>query len=125
MLKIRLQRIGRKNDPSFRMIVTDSRRAAKKSNFVEVVGSYDARKGTPAINAERVKHWMSVGAQASGTVHNILVSSKVVGEKKRNVLPKKTVPAKAAEAVAEVAPEPTPIVPAEEAPAPEAAVEAA
>ena len=94
------------------MIVTDSRRAAKKSNFVEVVGAYDARKGTPAINTDRVKHWMSQGAQASDTVHNLLVSAKVTGEKKRNVLPKKTVPVKVAEkaeeAPAPVAPQPAP-----------------
>lgn len=129
MLKVRLQRVGRKNDPSFRMIVTDSRRAAKKSNFVEIVGAYDARKGEPQIKADRVKYWMSVGAQVSGTVHNLLVNAKIVDGKKVNVLPKKTAPKKEEPIVEEAAPvaavaeAPAEETPAEEAPVAEASVE--
>ena len=90
MLAIRLQRVGRKNDPSFRVIVTDSKLKPKTGNFLEILGSYDARKGKPVIHTDRVKHWLSVGAQASGTVHNMLVDLKVVTGKKVNVLGKKT-----------------------------------
>lgn len=90
MLAIRLKRIGRKNDPSFRVIVQDSRRHPTKGNVVEYVGSYDARKGKPEINVERVKYWLSVGAQASDTVHNLLVDARAIPEKKRNALNKKT-----------------------------------
>lgn len=90
MLAIRLQRVGRKNDPSFRIIVTDSKRKTKTGNFLEILGSYDARKGKPVIDTERTKHWLSMGAQASGTVHNILVDIKVVTGKKINVLGKRT-----------------------------------
>lgn len=90
MLAIRLQRVGRKNDPSFRVIVTDSKLKPKTGNFLEILGSYDARKGKPVINMERTKHWVSKGAQPSGTVHNILVDLKVLPGKKINVLGKKT-----------------------------------
>lgn len=90
MLNIRLQRVGRKNDPSFRVIVTDSKWKPKTGKFLEILGSYDARKGKPVINVERAKHWLSVGAQASGTVHNMLVDLKAVAAKKINVLGKKT-----------------------------------
>ena len=90
MLAIRLQRVGRKNDPSFRVIVTDSKMKPKTGNFLEILGSYDARKGKPIINTERAKHWLSVGAQASGTVHNMLIDLKVATGKKINVLGKKT-----------------------------------
>lgn len=90
MLAIRLQRVGRKNDPSFRVIVTDSKLKPKTGNFLEVLGSYNARMGKPVINVERAKHWMSVGAKASGTVHNLLVDLKAVSGKKINVLGKKT-----------------------------------
>lgn len=90
MLAIRLQRVGRKNDPSFRVIVTDSKLKPKTGNFLEVLGSYNARMGKPVINVERAKHWMSVGAKASGTVHNLLVDLKAVSGKKVNVLGKKT-----------------------------------
>jgi len=108
MLSIRLQRVGRKNDPSFRVIVTDSKLKPKTGNFLEVLGSYNARMGKPVINVERAKHWMSVGAKASGTVHNLLVDLKAVSGKKINVLGKKTpivkeVPAEAPKAAAPVA----------------------
>ncbi len=91
MLAIRLQRVGRTNDPSFRIIVQDHRRSPKKTRgLVEFVGSYDARKGTPQVNAERIKYWLSVGARPSDTVHNILVSTKVIDAKKVNAMNKKT-----------------------------------
>lgn len=92
MLIIRLQRVGRKNDPSFRIIVTDSHRAAKTGKVLEVLGDYDARSTAgqarvPKINAERVKYWLSTGAKVSGTVHNLLVDAKLVSGPKINVLP--------------------------------------
>lgn len=90
MLAIRLQRVGRKNDPSFRVIVTDSKMKPKTGNFLEILGSYNARQGKPVIDTERAKYWMSVGAKASGTVHNLLVDLKAVTGKKINVLGKKT-----------------------------------
>jgi len=139
MLAIRLQRVGRKNDPSFRVIVTDSKMKPKTGNFLEVLGSYNARQGKPVINTERAKHWLSMGAQASGTVHNLLVDLKAVAGKKVNVLGKKTpivkeVPkeeVKAAAPVVAAAPAPVAeIVPevvveaSVETPAPEVAVEA-
>ena len=95
MLKIRLQRVGRKNDPSFRVIVTEHTTAAKKpGSFQEVLGSYDPRKDKHELNIERVKYWMGCGAQVSSTVHNLLITAGVMSGKKINVLPKKTVPAK-------------------------------
>ena len=91
MLAIRLKRVGRTNDPSFRMIVQDHRRSPKKTRgVVEYVGSYDARKGVPQVNAERIKYWLSQGAQASETVHNILIDTKVITGKKVNALNTKT-----------------------------------
>ena len=110
MLKIRLQRVGRKNDPSFRMVVTESTNAAKKSgHFAEILGSYDARKGEPVVKADRVNHWISVGAKPSITAHNLLVKMGVIKDKTKNPLPKKTVIAKVeVEAPAEAAAE-TPV----------------
>jgi small subunit ribosomal protein S16 len=90
MLKIRLQRVGRKNDPSFRVVLTDSKNATRSNKFHEILGSFDARKGEPVMNAERVKYWVSVGAQPSGTVHNLLVGAKIIEGKKINVLSKKS-----------------------------------
>jgi len=108
MLKIRLQRVGRKNDPSFRLIVADSRQDSQSGKFIEILGSYDARKGKPQIKADRVKHWISVGAQVSGTVNNLLVDVGVIKGRKINVLPRKKPIVKAAPP--ELAPEPAPAV---------------
>jgi small subunit ribosomal protein S16 len=87
---IRLQRVGRKNHAEFRVVVTESTRAPKSSNYVEVVGHYNPHTNTTVINGEKVKAWIGKGAQVSDTVHNLLVSQKIITGKKINVLPKKT-----------------------------------
>lgn len=89
MLKIRLQRTGRKNDPHFRLIVTESTLKPKTAQFVEILGTYNVKAGVFAAKADRVKHWMSVGAQVTDTVHNLLISNKIIEGKKVNVLPNK------------------------------------
>ncbi|MEK7068402.1 MAG: 30S ribosomal protein S16 [Patescibacteria group bacterium] len=91
MLTIRLTRVGKKKDSSFRVIVVDSKRKVKAGNYLEMLGSYDPRVDTVSLKADRINHWLSHGAQTSDTVHNILVSQKIIDAKKINVLPKKTV----------------------------------
>jgi len=90
MLTIRLQRTGRKNQAQFRVVLTDSKNGPKSGRFKEVLGSYDPKNGITELNAERISHWIGMGAQASGTVHNFLVDKKIIEAKKKNVLPKKT-----------------------------------
>ena len=92
MLKIRLQRVGRKHEPSFRLVLTDSKNGPKSGKYQEVLGWYDVRRDNKAeqINTERVKYWMSKGAQVSETVHNFLVDKKIVEGKKINKLPRKS-----------------------------------
>lgn len=90
MLAIRLQRVGRRNDPAFRLIVTESTRGPKSGKYVELLGSYHPKTKATNLKPERIKHWMSVGAQVSGTAHNLLITNKVIEGKKINVLPKKT-----------------------------------
>ncbi len=89
MLTIRLQRIGRKNEAAFRMIVTDSKHAAKTGKFHEIVGSYTIKNDEVKLDKNRILHWMGHGAQVSDTVHNMLVKAGVIKEKKKNVLSKK------------------------------------
>ncbi|MBI3632902.1 MAG: 30S ribosomal protein S16 [Candidatus Vogelbacteria bacterium] len=96
MLIIRLQRVGRKNDPTFRVVLTDSKNGPKSGKYLEIMGSYDARKGKAQLVKDRIKYWMSVGAKTSGTMNNILVANKVVAGKKVNVLPKRKKVAEAA-----------------------------
>ncbi len=90
MLKIRLQRVGRKHEPTFRLVLSDSKNSPKSGKTLETLGAYDSRRGEKAeFKNDRIKHWISKGAQLSGTVHNLLVSKKVIEGKKINVLPKK------------------------------------
>ena len=90
MLKMRLQRIGRRNDPSYRVVVTDSRNAAKRGRHVDQIGSYNAKLNAINIDGDKAKHWISKGVQVSDTVHNLLVTKKVIDGKKKNVLPRKS-----------------------------------
>ena len=90
MLKIRLQRIGRKNDPSFRAVLTDSKNSTKSGKFLEIVGTYNPKAGDVNFQAERIQHWISKGAQLSDTMHNFMVHHKVIEGKKKNVLSKKS-----------------------------------
>ena len=90
MLKIRLQRVGRKHEPSFRLVLTNSKNSTKSGKYLEILGNYDSRRAEESnFKADRIKHWMTVGAQVSPTVHNLLISKKIIEGKKINVLPLK------------------------------------
>jgi small subunit ribosomal protein S16 len=87
MLKIRLQRVGKRNNPAYRVILTDARRAPKSGGFLEILGSYNPQhKGLVMLKNEQISHWISKGAQVSDTVHNLLVREKVIDAPKRNVV---------------------------------------
>jgi small subunit ribosomal protein S16 len=85
MLKIRLQRIGRKNEPAFRLVTVESRRGPKSGKNVEILGSYDPRRNRAEIKGERVLYWVSKGAKVSDTAHNLLIREKVITGKKIDV----------------------------------------
>ena len=91
MLMIRLQRVGRKHEPTFRLVLTDSKNSTKSGKYLEVLGSYDPRLDNKIeqFKVARIKELMSKGAQLSDTVHNYLVGKKVIEGKKVNALPKK------------------------------------
>jgi len=103
MLMIRLQRTGRKHVPTFRLVLTDSKNGPKSGKYLKNLGWYDTRlkNSTDQFDVGQIKHWMSHGAKLSVTVHNFLVSKKVIEGKKINALSRKS-PIKKAEAKAEV-----------------------
>ncbi len=90
MLMMRLQRVGRKNDPSYRVVVVDKRTGPKSNKHVDHLGFYNPKFNQIQIDAEKAKDWLAKGVQPSDTMHNILVSQKVIDAKKKNVLPKKS-----------------------------------
>ena len=117
MLAIRMQRIGRKNMPAFRIIVTEHTRGPKTGSIVEKVGTYNPKTKEKQFDAERITYWLSVGAKASATVHNMLVAAKIItGAKLAKHREKKAEPAseQKAEAKPEAAADAVPEAPAEE-----------
>jgi len=87
---MRLQRVGRRNDPSYRIVVTDKRTGPKSDKHVARIGSYNPKMDHIQIDADAAKDWLSKGVQPSDTVYNILVGQKIVEGRKKNVLPKKS-----------------------------------
>lgn len=92
MLKIRLQRVGRKHEPSFRLVLTDSKNATRSGRFKEILGAYDprhggagSRKSKDSLNIERIRYWLSQGVNPTDTIHNLLVKRGVIRAKKIDV----------------------------------------
>ncbi len=84
MLMIRFQRVGRKGDPAYRLVVCE-KRSKPQTNGLEIVGSYHPKTKATALKNERILYWMEKGAKPSATVHNLLISRGLVRGKKRNV----------------------------------------
>ncbi len=89
MLMIRFQRIGRKNDAAFRIVVTEKTSGPKSGKHVDLIGSYNPKTKAVSIDAKSVQKWIANGAQVSPSVHNLLIKEGVISGKKINVLPKK------------------------------------
>jgi small subunit ribosomal protein S16 len=72
-VKIRLKRIGAKNDPAYRLVVADSR-SPRDGRFIEELGTYlPTREGQNVqVDLERAQYWLSQGAQPSDTVASLL-----------------------------------------------------
>lgn len=85
MLMIRFQRVGRRNDPAYRIVVTE-KRSKPKSGGVEILGSYHPKTKQTIIKNDRVLYWISKGAKTSATVHNLLVKKGVISGKKIGVV---------------------------------------
>ena len=93
MLTIRFQRVGRKNDPAFRVVLTE-KRSKPKSGEIEILGSFHPKTKETRLKAERISYWLSKGAKASPSVWNLLVRQGTVQGKKIHVgQPVKTAPA--------------------------------
>ncbi len=84
---IRLQRFGRKNNPSFRVVLTDKRNSTKSGKFSEILGFKNPKTKEKKLEAERIKYWISKGAKVSPTMHNMLITEKIITGKKINMIP--------------------------------------
>jgi len=88
MLVIRFFRTGKKNQPSFKIVVTDKRRPPRGGRFVEEVGFWNPLTKEKALKKERIEYWLSKGAKPSDSIYNLLVKEKVLKGKKINVYKK-------------------------------------
>lgn len=81
MIKLRLRRMGAKKRPSYRIVAADSR-SPRDGRFIESVGFYDplTDPATIKLNEERIRHWLSVGAQPTETVESILRRNGLVAD---------------------------------------------
>jgi small subunit ribosomal protein S16 len=73
LLKIRLARVGKKKQPTYRVVIADSR-SPRDGRYVEIVGTYNPRTEptTFLIDEEKVKGWLSKGAQPTMILHKLL-----------------------------------------------------
>jgi len=81
MVRIRLSRIGKRNHPVYRVVVTEHWRPVNGKS-IEEVGTYDPVEGFVTLNEERIREWISNGAKPSTTVHNLLVSNEIIEDEK-------------------------------------------
>ena len=89
MLMIRFQRIGRKNDPAFRIAVLEKTAGPKAGKYVDLVGTYNPKTKDTNIQADRIHDWVKKGAQVSPSVMNLLIKNGTMEGKKVAVVSKK------------------------------------
>ena len=79
MVKIRLNRMGAKRQPFYRIVVADSR-SPRDGRFIEIVGNYDPKKDPAIINVdeEKVIAWIKKGAQPTDTVRSLLSKKGII-----------------------------------------------
>ena len=81
MLVIRLSRIGKKKKPMYRLIISEKARDPY-GRALEILGSYNPFTKDLTVKNDRIKHWLSEGAQMSATVNNLLLEKKIIEGKK-------------------------------------------
>jgi small subunit ribosomal protein S16 len=112
--RIRLRRVGRKKQPSYRIVVTDKQKA-RDGRFVELLGHYDPRTepATLEVDQEKARAWLAKGATPSDTVRSLL---KKAGVFEVSTEASTEAPAEAQAAAPEQAPPETPAASTVEAP---------
>ncbi len=82
MLKIRLSRVGRRNQPFFKIVVIPKSAPPKGGKFRDQVGTYDPVNKEVTIDEEKARKWIAQGAQPSDTVHNLFIKHGVIRGRK-------------------------------------------
>ncbi len=116
---VRLQRIGKRGQAYFRVVVVEHTKKPK-GEYLELLGTYNPHEKVLKVKKDRIEYWVSKGAQASPTVNNLLVNHKIwdkpkvqswkpkkkpTTNDKQPTTPETTIPAKEEPVPAEVQPE--------------------
>lgn len=117
MVKIRLKRLGARKRPYYRLVVADSR-SPRDGRFIEELGTYDpiSNPATLRIDAEKVRAWMSRGAQPSDTARSLLEQQGILPRTARAQRPPKAAAAAAPAPAEPAAAEPAGVATAAAAP---------
>ena len=91
MLAIRFKRVGRKHQPSFRVVIAE-KRSKRDGLSVDDIGFYNPITKEFGVKKERLEHWLKVGAKPTPTVHNLLVNHKLISGPKIKIKTKKGEP---------------------------------
>lgn len=97
MLVIRLQRIGRRHQPGYRLVVAE-KRSKLGGPPTEDLGSYNSFSKALGLNKERILYWLKIGARVTPTVHNLLVKGGVISAPKKPIKTRRKADAEAAKA---------------------------
>lgn len=87
MLKIRFQRVGRKKTPTYRLVASDQRKDTQ-GKHLEILGNYNpvVQPKVVSLHEDRIRYWLSVGAELSESVRNLLINQGIIsGEKAKSV----------------------------------------
>lgn len=85
MLTIKLAKIGKKKYHTFQIIITEKTKDTS-GNYLELLGSHNPHTNKSNLKIDRIKYWLSKGAQTTDVVHNLLVEQKIITSKKVRVV---------------------------------------
>ena len=85
MLALRLVKVGKKKDKVFRVVAVDSKRSVVTGKFTEILGWWNPHNDKFELKEERIKYWLSKGAQPSDSCFNLLVTANILPGPKRKI----------------------------------------
>ncbi len=81
MLAIKLSKTGKTNKKMFRLVISEKSRDPY-GDVLEILGSYNPHSKELVVKADRIKHWLSKGAQMTNSINNLLIEKKIIEGKK-------------------------------------------
>lgn len=83
--------MGKRHQPFYKIVVTDKENPPQGGRFKEQVGYLNPINKEKSLDEERINYWLSVGAQPSGRIHNLLIKEGILQGEKKDVRPRESV----------------------------------